>query len=132
MKGIIKFVEPLLRLSSFRLSRIETIIPSKLSLSDRYKLILPKIKYHKIKMVDPNKEINLFKLENSVDYKKMKTAKNGEHIYHSCIIAKAKNENLYVREFIEHYLNIGVEKFYFGDKNEKNYQLSSHKGNLST
>ena len=99
--------------------KIETIIPSKLSLSEHYKLILPKIKYHKIKKIDPNKEINLFKLENSVDYKKMKAAKNREYIYHSCIIAKAKNENLYVREFIEHYLNIGVEKFYFGDDNEE-------------
>ena len=88
--------------------KIETIIPSKLTLSEHYKLLLPRIKYHKIKKIDPNKEINLFKLENSVDYKKMKAAKNGEHIYHSCIIAKAKNENLYVREFIEHYLNIGV------------------------
>ena len=40
------------------------------------------------------------------------------YVYHSCIIAKAKNENLYAREFIEYYLNLGVEKFYFGDDNE--------------
>ena len=98
--------------------KIETINPSKLSQSDHYKLLLPKIKYHNIKKIDPNSEINLFKLENSVDYDKMKMAKNGTHIYHSCIIAKAKNENLYAREFIEYYLNLGVEKFYFGDDNE--------------
>ena len=88
--------------------KIETINPSKLSQSEHYKLLLPKIKYHNIKKIDPNSEINLFKLENSVDYDKMKKAKNGTHIYHSCIIAKVKNENLYAREFIEYYLKLGV------------------------
>ena len=45
-------------------------------------------------------------------------SKNETHIYHSCIISRGKNENLYVREFIEYYLKLGVEKFYLGDDNE--------------
>ena len=77
-----------------------------------------RIKYHKIKKIDPNSEYSLFKLENSVDYDKMKNAKNGTHIYHTCIIARAKYENLYIREFVEYYLKLGVEKFYLADENE--------------
>ena len=96
---------------------IETINPSKLPLNEHYKILMPKIKYHEYKKINPEEEINLFKLEDSVDYKKVKEAGNGNHIYYSCIIAKAKFENLYIREFVEYYINLGVEKFYFGDDN---------------
>ena len=37
--------------------------------------------------------------------------------YFSCIANTAKFENRYAREFIEHYLSIGVEKFYLMDDN---------------
>ena len=77
---------------------------------------MPKVKSPPFKKENPKGEINLFKLEDSVDYKKMKEVGSGNHIYYSCLIAKAKNENRYAREFVEHYINIGVEKFYFGDE----------------
>ena len=37
--------------------------------------------------------------------------------YFSCIANTAKFDNRYAREFIEHYLSIGVEKFYLMDDN---------------
>ena len=45
----------------------------------------------------------------------MKETGKEKYIYYACVIATAKHENLYVREFIEYYLKLGVEKFYFGD-----------------
>ena len=36
-------------------------------------------------------------------------------VYFACFIGKAKLENKYIRELVEHYLSIGFEKFYFGD-----------------
>ena len=42
-----------------------------------------------------------------------------EHKYRffSCFCGIARNENLYARELIEYYINIGVDKFYLGDHN---------------
>jgi len=37
--------------------------------------------------------------------------------YFSCFCGIARNENLYARELIEHYISLGVEKFYLGDHN---------------
>ena len=37
-----------------------------------------------------------------------------------CLCVIAKNENLYVREFVEHYLNIGYNKIFIYDNNDKN------------
>ena len=42
----------------------------------------------------------------------MKEAGNNNYIYYSCILTKAKDENLYVREYVEYYLKLGVEKIY--------------------
>ena len=37
-----------------------------------------------------------------------------------CLCVIAKNENLYVREFVEYYLNIGYNKIFIYDNNDKN------------
>ena len=64
----------------------------------------------------------MFKLEDSYDYKKMKEKGKDKYIYHTCVVAKGKYENLYAREFVEYYLSIGVEKFYLGDDNEEHLE----------
>ena len=100
----------------------EKIDISTLSEDDHYKILLPKMKYHPIKRVKPGEKITLFKLEDSYDYKKMKETGKDKYIYNICTITKAKYENLYVKEFVDYYLSIGVEKFYFGDDNEENME----------
>ena len=52
----------------------------------------------------------------------MKETGKDKYIYHSCVVSQAKFENLYAREFVEYYLSIGVEKFYFGDDNPENVE----------
>ena len=99
----------------------EILDETKLSKYDHYKLLLPKKKPHVFKKMNKNEEIKLFKLEDSVDYKKMKDSGNN-YIYHTCVIDRSKNENLYIREFVEHYLSIGVEKFYLGDDNPEDVE----------
>ena len=88
-----------------------------IDLKEHYKLLLPKKKHHIIPKINPEDKLNFFKLENSYDYKKMKETGKEKYIYYSCMISIAKHENLYVREFVEYYLKLGVEKFYFGDDN---------------
>ena len=99
------------------LQPIENINISSFNLEDHYKLLLPKKKHHNIPKIKKEDRYNLFKLENSNDYKKMKETGKDKYMYYSCLIAPSKHENLYVREFIEYYLKLGVEKFYFGDDN---------------
>ena len=87
----------------------------KIPLNEHYKFLLPRPKNHL-----PHKKIKLedvFKSKDSYDFKKMKETGKDKYIYHTCVIAQAKYENLYIREFVEYYLSIGVEKFYFGDDN---------------
>ena len=104
-------------------AKIETLIPSSLSPDEHYKILLPRIKYHSIKKFKPEDKYNLFKLEDSIDYERMKKrGNNNNYIYYSCVVTKAKYENLYVKEFVEHYLKLGVEKFYFGDDNLENIE----------
>ena len=95
---------------------------TKLSKYEHYKILLPKKKHHIIKKINPNEKNKYFKLEESVDYKKIKEKGNNKYIYHTCVINRAKNENLYIREFVEHYLSIGVEKFYLGDDNPEDVE----------
>ena len=92
------------------------------NLEDHYKLLLPKKRHHNIPKINPEDKYNLFKLENSYDYKKMKETGKENYIYYACSIATAKHENLYVREFVEYYLKLGVEKFYFGDDNPEDIE----------
>jgi hypothetical protein len=58
----------------------------------------------------------LFSLVASI---KTKTKKKDEN-YFSCFVAIVKKENRYIRETVEHYIKIGVEKFYFADDNDLN------------
>ena len=45
--------------------------------------------------------------------------KNKKNHYKICLCAIAKNENLYAREFVEHYKKIGYDKIFIYDNNEK-------------
>ena len=40
--------------------------------SEHYKILLPRYKYHPLKDISPEERFNLFKLEDSIDYQKMK------------------------------------------------------------
>ena len=124
-KKIIMIVLLLLLLIPFQKVKeikIENIDLSILSSKEHYKILLPKIKNHSFKKINPEDKYNLFKLEDSVDYERMRKRKNNDFIYYSCVVTKAKHENLYVREFVEHYLKLGIEKFYFGDDNPENFE----------
>ncbi len=51
--------------------------------------------------------------------------KNNSNSYFSCVIAMAKLENKYVREFVEYYKKIGLDKIYLADDNSlKSEKLS--------
>ena len=45
--------------------------------------------------------------------------------YFCCLCGVGKKENLYSRQFISYYLNLGVEKFVFGDNNDPNTEKLS-------
>ena len=45
--------------------------------------------------------------------------------YYSCFVGMGKQENRYVRELIEYYSKLGVEKFVFGDNNLPNTEKLS-------
>ena len=98
----------------------ENLNLSALKQEDHYKLLLPRKRRHSIPRKKPENQFDLFKLENSYDNKKMKESGQDSYIYYSCIIVKVKHENLYIREFIEYYINLGIEKFYMGDDNPEN------------
>ena len=65
-------------------------------------------------------KINLFKvliiIFLSVVFYKMNKIEN-KYRYFCCFVSKGKSENRYVRELVEHYISIGVEKLYLGDDN---------------
>ena len=50
---------------------------------------------------------------------------NPTYKYFSCYSAMGRLENLYVRELVEYYKNIGVDKIFLGDHNEKNTEKLS-------
>ena len=90
--------------------------------SEHYKILLPRYKYHPLKDISPEERFNLFKLEDSIDYQKMKETGKDKYIYNICTITKIKKENLYIRDFVEYYIKLGVDKFYFGDDNPENIE----------
>ena len=51
--------------------------------------------------------------------------KNRKKNFFACFCAKARGENKYARELIPFYLNLGVEKFIFGDNNLNNTEKLS-------
>ena len=98
----------------------EELNPLNLPLNEHYKILFPKVKYH-----PPRENVKIdefFKLKDSYDYKKMKETGKDKYIYHTCVVSMAKYENLYARQFVEYYLKMGVEKFYFGDDNPENVE----------
>ena len=99
---------------------LSSLTSSTSSITEHFKFLLPKYKYHPFKKINPEERFNLFKLEDSTDYKKMKEAKKDKYIYDICIITTAKYENLYARQYVEYYLKLGVDKFYIGDDNPEN------------
>ena len=101
------------------LNNLGKIDESKLLSDDHYKILLPKVKNNKLEKIKPEDVYNIFKLEESSDYKKMKETGKDTYIYYSCLLTKVRNENLYIRDYIEYYMNLGVEKFYFGDDNQE-------------
>ena len=103
-------------------NNIENIDVSNLPLSEHYKILLPRYKYHPLKDISPEERFNLFKLEDSIDYQKMKETGKDKYIYNICTITKIKKENLYVRDFVEYYIKLGIDKFYFGDDNPENIE----------
>ena len=40
--------------------------------------------------------------------------------YKICLCTNGKKENLYVREYVEHYISYGVDKIFIYDNNEEN------------
>ena len=44
------------------------------------------------------------------------------NIYNICTITKIKKENLYERDFVEYYIKLGIDKFYFWDDNQENIE----------
>ena len=52
----------------------------------------------------------------------MKETGKDKYIYNICTITKIKKENLYIRDFVEYYIKLGVDKFYFGDDNPENIE----------
>ena len=65
----------------------------------------------KKKIQEPNNNVEVYMNEDNFFENKL------NNTYFSCFVAKGKMENRYVRELVDHYLSIGVEKFYFGDDN---------------
>ena len=53
------------------------------------------------------------KYSDSINYYSLKP-----NIKNTCICTIGKNENLYIREYVEHYFNLGVEKIFLYDNND--------------
>ena len=58
-------------------------------------------------------------------YKPSKKINNMNYQYFSCYIGLGREENKYIREFIEYYLKLGVKKFILGDNNLPNEEKFS-------
>ena len=102
-------------------SSLSSLLPqTKSQIIEPFKSLLPKYKYHPLKKIKPEERINIFKLEDSIDFKRMKEEKKDKYIYDICIVTTAKYENLYARQYVEYYLKLGVDKFYIGDDNPEN------------
>lgn len=56
----------------------------------------------------------------SIFVKINKKENNKNYEYFFCFTAMGKAENLYAREIYEYYRNLGVDKFFFADNNNKN------------
>ena len=50
---------------------------------------------------------------------------NIEKHYYSCFCSMGKKENLYIRELVSYYINLGIDKFVLGDNNLPNVEKFS-------
>ena len=69
-----------------------------------------------------NKEIKTIEAKNEtkvIEIKKEAKNETKKFEYYCCFCGMGKLENLYSRELISYYMNLGVEKFVFGDNNIK-------------
>ena len=62
----------------------------------------------------------------SKNNKKFNKYKNNSSSYISCFITMVKLENKYVREVVEHYKKLGLDKFYIADDNTLNSEKVSN------
>ena len=58
--------------------------------------------------------LNIFIIINILD------EKNKLKNYKICLCTNGKRENLYVREYVKHYIDYGVDKIFIYDNNEEN------------
>ena len=85
-----------------------------------------------------NKSINKFAIKNLIAFifillsllmiiekRKIINKLNNSFSYFSCFITIAKLENKYVRELVEYYIKLGIDKFYIGDDNTLNSEKIS-------
>ena len=88
-----------------------------------------KNKYQKQNYYQQNKtqQNNLQKhqINNSHYHHNKKKKKNLNFQYFSCFVGLGREENKYIREFIEYYLKLGVGKFILGDNNLPNKEKFS-------
>ena len=59
----------------------------------------------------------------SIKLEKLETEKNYKYFF--CFSSMGKMENIYVNELVDYYRNIGVDKFIFGDNNDKDSERLS-------
>ena len=71
-----------------------------------------------------NKEIKTIEANNETKVNEIKKDKS-KFEYYCCFCGMGKEENLYSRELISYYMNLGVEKFVFGDNNLPNTEKLS-------
>ena len=67
------------------------------------------------KISEAKKKNNFITFNNNTNYYK----------YYACFCGIGRQENKYAREFIEYYINLGVEKFIIGDNNLPNTEKLS-------
>ena len=65
------------------------------------------------------------KYSDSINYYSLKP-----NIKNTCICTIGKNENLYIREYVEHYFNLWVEKIFLYDNNDVEGEKFESKINL--
>ena len=68
---------------------------------------------------------NTEKTQNTGNKENIGNPGNSKNTYYCCFCSMAREENLYARELISYYKNLGVEKFVFGDNNLNNTEKLS-------
>lgn len=61
----------------------------------------------------------------SIFIRKIKEKKEQNYKYFFCFASMGRSENMYIKDIIDYYTKIGVDKFYIGDNNNKNEEPMS-------